>query len=58
MGLCDIICIIMGLSMRFFCYCKYMRVLSYNWPAVSGFWLIGPGKVAGENLFEYTNTTR
>ena len=37
MGLCDIICIIMGLSLRFFGYCKYMRILCYNWPAVSGF---------------------
>ena len=57
MGLCDIICIIMGLSLRLFCYCKYMRVLSYNWPAVSAFWLIAPRIEAGENSFLYTNTT-
>ena len=29
-----------------------------KWLAVSGFWPIVPGIVAGENSFLYTNTTR
>ena len=47
MGLYHIICNLMSLSLRFYCYCK-----------VSGFWPIVPGIVAGENSLLYTNTTR
>ena len=50
MGLYHVICILMSLSLRFYCYCKYM--------VVSGFWPIVPGIVAGENSLLCTNKTR